>query len=102
VCERPLQPGTPEWKAVNKLLKEAATAELMGRIVRARSRIMMLREMRSDAPALLEHEQGKVAKLLEERRELELQLGELSNRIKEIRLRKLRKEKKHIRSLLPS
>ena len=96
VCERPLQPGTPEWKAVNKLLKEAATAELMGRIVRARSRIMMLREMRSDAPALLEHEQGKVAKLLDERRELELQLGELSNRIKEIPIEEIaEREKAH-------
>lgn len=96
VCDRPLKAGTAEWKAVSQLLKEAATADLLGRIVRARSRIGTLRESRADAPKLLENEQKTIASCLGERRTLEQQIGELGKQLENIPTKEIaEREKAH-------
>jgi DNA sulfur modification protein DndD len=81
VCDRPIHPGTPEWRSVQALLKTAGNAEVMSRIVRARGRIEVLKESRSDAARLLEHEEKKLAALTANRRKLEQSINELGKKI---------------------
>lgn len=77
-------------------VKEAATADLLGRIVRARSRIGTLRESRADAPKLLENEQKTVASCLAERRTLEQQIGELGKQLENLPTKEIaEREKTH-------
>lgn len=84
ICERDIKPESPEWRAVTKLLGDAASAVLMGRVVRARSRIGVLRDQRTDAPRVLEAEQARLAAAIDERRQLEQAIGELGAKIKDL------------------
>ncbi len=77
VCKRPLPPGTPEFRAVAELLKDASNAEVLGKIVRARARLAMLREQKTDAPKPLRQAQETLADLIEKRRRLEQEIGDL-------------------------
>lgn len=82
VCGRELPAGTPEWISVQSLLKKASNAEILGRVVRARSRITYLNEVRRDAPKVLESEHTRLANARQERREIEQKLEELGERLK--------------------
>lgn len=82
VCGRELPPGSPEWTSVHALLKKASNAEILKKVVCARARITYLREMRIDAPKLLEAEQQRVATGVQERREVEQKIGELGEKLK--------------------
>lgn len=81
VCHRPIPNGSPEWNAVASLLKDAANAEIMGRVVRARARSDMLKEVREEAPHILMGYQKELGALLNQRRALEQQIEELGKQI---------------------
>lgn len=81
VCERPLSPGSSEWKAITALLSSAGNADVLGRVVRVRARIQMLKEQRADAPQLLDSLQEKVAQLLIKQNELEREIEEIGKKI---------------------
>jgi DNA sulfur modification protein DndD len=86
ICGRELKLGTNEWKAVAELLKNASKAELMGRVVRARSRISILKSEASEAPQILESLQAKLSNLVSKRDELEQVIAELGQRIQNLPL----------------
>jgi hypothetical protein len=52
---------------VHALLKKASNAEILKKVVAARSRVTYLREIRLDAPKVLEAEQHRVATAVQER-----------------------------------
>jgi DNA sulfur modification protein DndD len=82
VCGRSLPPGSSEWVSVHALLKKASNAEILKKVVAARSRVTYLREIRLDAPKVLEAEQHRVATAVQERREVEQKIGELGEKLK--------------------
>jgi DNA sulfur modification protein DndD len=84
VCERPLSPATQEWRAVSSLLSTAANAEVLNRVIRARSRINVLREQRQDAPSLLKSAEEKLVRLSEQRNRLEREIEDISTKIAEL------------------
>lgn len=84
VCGRDLQPGSEHWHQVAKLLHTASSAESLGRIVQARSRIGVLKETAERAERELRSLDRQEARLLEERREVEPKLAEVSGKIKAI------------------
>ena len=84
VCERPLSPATAEWRAVSSLLSTAANAEVLNRVIRARSRISVLREQHQDAPSLLASAEEKLVRLGERRNRLEVEIEEISTKIAEL------------------
>lgn len=84
VCERPLSPATSEWRAVSSLLSTAANAEVLNRVIRARSRINVLREQRQDAPSLLKSAEEKLVRLSEQRNRLEREIEDISTKIAEL------------------
>ena len=71
ICDRDLEPGGDPWRAVQTLLKSAANAEAMNRVVRVRSRVAQLREARDDAPHLLRGFQDRLASLATRRSDLQ-------------------------------
>ena len=99
VCGRPLHPETEEWKCVAELLKSASTAEVQGRVVRARGRISTLKEFRKDAPKLLENAQQSIASLVEKRRRLEVRIGELSKQLEGAPLKDIAEKEKAYQEL---
>ncbi len=86
VCGRNLPPGSTEWASVQALLKKASNAEILKKVVSARARVTYLREMRLDAPKVLEAEQNRVATAVQERREVEQKIGELGEKLKDLPL----------------
>jgi DNA sulfur modification protein DndD len=64
ICHRPLKAGTQEWGFVADLLRDAANAEIMGRVVRARARVQQLREGASSAPDSLLQSERKLGVLI--------------------------------------
>jgi len=82
ICGHELKPATTEWKSVADLLRKASNSELMGRVVRARTRIGVLKELREDVPTVLENEQRKIGSLVAEQKDLEKEIGELGNQLK--------------------
>jgi DNA sulfur modification protein DndD len=89
VCHRPLPAGSAEYAAVAELLKKASNAEVLGRVVRARSRSQMLRDDAADAPQALKAMQGKLAKSLHRHTQLEQQVAELGKKIEGLPLQEL-------------
>lgn len=81
VCCRELVAGSNEWAAVAELLKKASNAEVLGRVVRARSRSQMLRDEAAEAPQALKRLQTKLARALARLSELEQQIAELGKKI---------------------
>ncbi len=94
VCGRNLPSGSPEWASVHALLKKASNAEILKKVVSARARITYLRDMRLDAPKLLEAEQQRVALAVQERREVEQKIGELGERLKDLPLGEIAEREK--------
>jgi DNA sulfur modification protein DndD len=86
ICGRDLKAGTDEWKAVAKLLLDAASAEVIDRALRARSRIRFLREQAAEAPASLQSIQNRLSKMVSKRAELEQVIEDLSQQIQNLPL----------------
>jgi DNA sulfur modification protein DndD len=81
VCGRAVSPGSEEWHAVHELLRDAASAEVLGRIVRARARSEVLREARDDAGRTLELAERRVTDLRSRQRELEIRIAEVGKKL---------------------
>jgi DNA sulfur modification protein DndD len=96
ICERTLEPASAEWRAVQGLLKNAANAEAMNRVVRVRSRITALREARDDAPHLLRGYQEKLASLSTRRADLQQSLEDLGRKLEGLPVAELQ-QREHAR-----
>jgi len=81
VCDRPLHPGTNEWRAITDLLSSASNAEVLNRVVRVRARISVLKEQRRDAPQILAALEEKLVRLNAQYNTLEREIEEVSRRI---------------------
>jgi len=81
ICERPLDAASPEWRAVTSLLTKAGNAEVLSRVVRVRARTAMLKELREDAPRLLQSAEEKLARLLEQQNTLEREIEEIGKKL---------------------
>ena len=81
VCDRPLHPGTGEWRAITELLSSASNAEVLNRVVRVRARIAVLKEQRRDAPQVLAALEEKLVRLNAQYNTLEREIEEVSRKI---------------------
>lgn len=99
ICHRPLNGGSNEWAAVAELLKTASNAEVLGRVVRARSRSTLLREEASGAPKALSILQSALAQLLSRRAQLEQEIAELGKKIENLPLQELADRERSRRAL---
>ncbi len=99
ICHRPLPEGGPEWRAVAELLKDASNAEVLGRIVRARARLQVLREEAGDAPGILRKLQASLARLLNEQAKLEQEIAELGKKIENLPLQEIADRERNRRTL---
>jgi len=99
VCHRSLLSGSPEWAAVAELLKTASNAEVLGRVVRARSRSQVLREDSAEAPKALLNLQRKLAGYLEQLTRLEQQVAELGKKIEGLPLQEIADRERSRRSI---
>ena len=99
VCHRPLPAGSPEWKAVAELLKTAANAEVLGRVVRARARSQLLREEATKAPLALTSQQAKLAKYITQRAKLEQEIAELGKKIEGLPVKEIAEKERSRRHL---
>lgn len=86
ICGRGLKSGTEEWKAVARLLVDAASAEVIDRALRARSRIRFLREQATEAPSGLQSIQNRLSKMVAKRAELEQVIDDLGQQIQNLPL----------------
>jgi DNA repair exonuclease SbcCD ATPase subunit len=84
VCDRPLHPGSDEWRAITALLSSASNAEVLNRVVRVRARISVLKEQRREAPQILEGHEEKLVRLSAQYNILEREIEEVSNKIGDI------------------
>jgi DNA sulfur modification protein DndD len=91
VCGRELASGSPEWERVTRLLFKAANAEILNRIIQARSRISVLKSTAEGSTRDLKRIEDKEAKLLEEQRDLEPKLEDVGRKIKSIPLEEVAK-----------
>jgi DNA sulfur modification protein DndD len=94
VCERPLKHGTAEWRAVARLLENAANAQTLGRVVSARGRLNTLTENRKEAPTLLKQIQNRVVQATEARNRLEQEISEIHDKIKSLPLAEIAEKEK--------
>lgn len=99
VCERPLLPATSEWRAVTTLLSNAANAEVLNRVVRARARIAVLKEQRLDAPTLLTAAEEKLARLGAQRSTLEREIEEIGSKIANLPVAEIQERERARRDL---
>jgi DNA sulfur modification protein DndD len=86
ICERSLMPATDEWRAVTTLLSNAANAEVLNRVVRVRARITVLKDQRQDAPSALSTLEEKLARLGNQRNQLERDIDEIGRKIADLPL----------------
>ena len=86
ICGRALPARSDFWRSVAELLKDASNTEILGKVVRARSRIRMFREQAQDTVRALQGFEEKAARAIEERRELEKEIGEIGKRLEELPL----------------
>lgn len=89
VCHRSIPNGSPEWRAVADLLKTAANAEVLRRVVRSRSRSQVLQEEADSAPSDLEKLRVKQAKLLNQQMSLEQEIAELGKQIENLPIKEI-------------
>ena len=86
ICGRELKAGGDEWRLVAGLLKKASNAETLGRVVRARSRITVLKHDAAEAPSSLESLQKRLSNLVNRRNEAEQIIAELGQKIQNLPL----------------
>ena len=84
VCERPLEPGSGEWRAITGLLSSASNAEVLSRVIRARARISVLKEQREEAPGILKSVEEKVARFTQLQNTLEREIAEITQKLGEM------------------
>jgi DNA sulfur modification protein DndD len=94
ICGRELHPGSEEWRLVANLLKKASNAEILGRVVRARSRINVLKNEAADAPKVLESLQRRLSSLTNARNEAEQIVAELGQKIQSLPLAEIAEKEK--------
>lgn len=99
VCERPLVPASPEWRAITALLSTAASAEVLNRVIRARSRIGVLKEQHQDAPALLTAAEEKLVRLSDQTNQLERKIEEISARIADLPIAEIQERERARREI---
>jgi DNA sulfur modification protein DndD len=99
VCERSLEPGSQEWKAITALLSSAANAEVLSRIVRVRSRIGMLNEQRLEAPGLLKVLEEKQARLIQQISALEREIAEIGLKLENLPVAEIQERERARREL---
>jgi len=99
VCHRDLLNGTKEWRAVAELLKSASNAEVLGRVVRARSRSQLLREEASGAPKVLAKLRVRLVGLLGQQRVLEQAIAELGAKIENLPIKEIADRERSRKSL---
>lgn len=85
-CNRCLKPETPEYAAVMGLLKKASNAEILGQVVRARSRVNQLKESAAEAAKGLSDIQKRVGVLHERRMSIEQRLSALDKKMAEVQI----------------
>jgi DNA sulfur modification protein DndD len=90
ICDRHLEAGTAEWRAVTELLSSAGNAEVHGRVVRAQGRIQTIKEMQDEAPAALGALQRKTVDLLGQQNTLERQIAEIGAKIADLPVTEIR------------
>lgn len=99
VCDRPLHPGSDEWRAISELLSSASNAEVLNRVVRVRARISVLKEQRRDAPAMLKIPEEKLVRLTAQHSVLEREIEEVSQKIGELPVAEIQQREQARRSL---
>lgn len=99
VCDRVLEPGTEEWRAVTSLLSGAANAEVLSRVVRARARIEVLKEQRADAPALLKSHEEKQARLSQQVQVLEREIADIGLKLENLPVAEIQERERARREL---
>lgn len=99
VCHRPLKPETNEWKAVAELLKTASNEEVLGRVVRARSRSQLLKEEASEAPKILSGHQERLKLLLDKRGRLEQDVASLGKKLESINIAEIAEKERARRTI---
>jgi len=99
ICERTLDPGSAEWRAVTSLLSTASNAEVLNRVVRARARIAVLKEQRRDAPPLLTAAEEKLVRLGAQRNILEREIEEIGRKISELPVAEIQERERARRDL---
>jgi DNA sulfur modification protein DndD len=81
ICNRELKPDTEEWRHVADLLKNASKVETLGRVIRARSRINVLRDGRTEAIRSQRMNQELIAELDDHHRRLDQQIAEIGKEL---------------------
>jgi len=99
VCERSLDPGSKEWRAITALLSNAGNAEVLSRVVRARTRIEVLKEHRKDAPPLLTGLEEKLARLGQQQNTLEREIADISLKIEKLPVAEIQERERARREL---
>jgi DNA sulfur modification protein DndD len=99
ICERDLKPQSKEWQAVTNLLLNASNAEILGRVIRARSRVSQLRREADEAPRSLESLQKRVGNLVVKRAQLEQGIVELGKKILDLPLAEISERERNRRAL---
>lgn len=94
ICHRELKPQSDEWKAVASLLDDAANAEMLGRYVRARTRIASLSEDITSAIDELILLQNNIGILKDKEKKLEQDIGEISQKIKDLPIEEIRERER--------
>lgn len=84
ICERCLTPGSSEYGFVLNLLKTASNAEILNRVVRARSRVGQFKETMPDSVKLLEAAQDRVGRQHQRRMKLEQSITELDKKMADL------------------
>lgn len=91
ICCRDLKPTSENWAAVAALLQTAGNTEVLNLVVRARTRLISLKENAANAPKLLGVIQERLASLLDRYRTLEQRVGEESRKLEDFNLDEVRK-----------
>lgn len=99
VCERSLEPGTSEWRAIQGMLSNAANAEVLSRVVRARARSQMLKELHGDAPGILKSAEEKLARLTGFQNTLQREIAEIRQKLEALPVAEIQQRERARREL---
>jgi len=89
ICERSLMPGTDEYKAIFRLLETAGNADLLNRILKARTAITRIEDRLEGVLPSLQSTSSYISKCNTNIRELEQKLAEVSERLKGISIKEI-------------
>lgn len=99
ICERSLMLGTDEYKAVFRLLETAGNADLLNRVLKARTAITRIEDRLEGILPSLQSASSYISKCNNSIRELEQKLAEVSEKLKGISIKEINeKEEAYQRS----